>query len=62
MALHEVLVTTPAMRNAIGRRAPVAEIRAMAIEGGMTTLLIDGVAKVLRGQTDMKQVLAVASR
>ena len=62
VALHEVLVTTPAMRNAIGRRAPVSEIRAMAIEGGMTTLLIDGVAKVLRGQTDMKQVLAVASR
>jgi type II secretory ATPase GspE/PulE/Tfp pilus assembly ATPase PilB-like protein len=62
LALHEVLVTTPAMRSAIGRRAPVAEIRAMAVEGGMTTLLIDGVAKVLRGQTDMKQVLAVASR
>ena len=62
IAIHELLVATPELRNAIGRRAPVSEIRAMAIDGGMTTLLLDGVGKVLRGHTDMKQVLAVASR
>jgi hypothetical protein len=29
------------------------------VEGGMTTLLQDGIEKVIAGQTDLKQVLAV---
>ena len=35
------------------------EIRQLAIGGGMTTLLQDGIEKILSGQTDQKQVLAV---
>jgi len=40
----------------------VAEIRQIALEEGMTTLLQDGVQKAMAGLTDMKQVLAVCSR
>ena len=43
-------------------KAAVEDIRKAAIEGGMTTLLQDGIEKHLEGLTDMKQVLAVCSR
>jgi type II secretory ATPase GspE/PulE/Tfp pilus assembly ATPase PilB-like protein len=49
-------------RQAIAQKAPVSEIRRMARAGGMQTLLVDGIAKALEGRTDMKQVLAVASK
>ncbi len=59
MGIHELLVTDDALRRAIQRSAPVDEIRTIAIAGGMTTLLQDGIEKVLLGGTDLKQVLAV---
>jgi type II secretory ATPase GspE/PulE/Tfp pilus assembly ATPase PilB-like protein len=62
LALHEVLVTTNEIRALIARKAPVEEIRKAACATGMTTLLQDGAAKVIAGQTDMKQVLAVCSK
>jgi type II secretory ATPase GspE/PulE/Tfp pilus assembly ATPase PilB-like protein len=40
----------------------VDEVRALAVEGGMTTLLQDGILKCLQGHTDVRQVLAVCSR
>jgi type II secretory ATPase GspE/PulE/Tfp pilus assembly ATPase PilB-like protein len=49
-------------RLAIQRKAPVMEIRAMAMAGGMRTLVQDGVDKCLAGLTDMRQVQAVCSR
>jgi type II secretory ATPase GspE/PulE/Tfp pilus assembly ATPase PilB-like protein len=60
--VHELLVSDDDMRRAIQRSAPVDEIRAAAIAGGMTTLLQDGIEKVLDGATDLKQVLAVCGR
>jgi len=45
---------------AIGDQLP--SIRELAKAGGMTTLLQDGVEKVVDGLTDLKQVLAVCSR
>lgn len=57
--IHELLVNDDGLRRAIQHKAPVDEIRAAALAGGMTTLLQDGVQKVLAGQTDLKQVLAV---
>ena len=60
--VHELLVSDDDMRRAIQRSAPVDEIRATAIAGGMTTLLQDGIEKVLDGATDLKQVLAVCGR
>jgi type II secretory ATPase GspE/PulE/Tfp pilus assembly ATPase PilB-like protein len=50
------------MKDAIQHKAPVGDIRAFAQKGGMTTLLQDGIEKVVNGHTDLKQVMAVCSR
>jgi type II secretory ATPase GspE/PulE/Tfp pilus assembly ATPase PilB-like protein len=55
-ALHELLAGTAPIKSLIGRHAPVEEIRRQAIADGMTTLLQDGMEKVLAGQTDLRQV------
>jgi type II secretory ATPase GspE/PulE/Tfp pilus assembly ATPase PilB-like protein len=60
--LHELLVADEAIKHAIQHKGGAEEIRRLAIAGGMTTLMQDGVEKVLAGLTDMKQVLAVCSR
>ncbi|MDR3671306.1 MAG: GspE/PulE family protein [Holophaga sp.] len=62
LGLHELLVANDDIRVAIQRKAPVGEIRAKAVAGGMRTLMQDGVTKCLSGLTDMRQVLAVCSR
>ncbi len=62
LGIHELLVTDEGLKRAIQRRAPVDEIRSLSMQNGMTTLLQDGIEKVLLGSTDMKQVLAVCSR
>jgi type II secretory ATPase GspE/PulE/Tfp pilus assembly ATPase PilB-like protein len=62
LGIHELLVATDPLRNAIAEKSPVEKIRRLAVEGGMRTLLQDGIAKVMFGLTDMKQVLAVCSR
>jgi type II secretory ATPase GspE/PulE/Tfp pilus assembly ATPase PilB-like protein len=62
VALHELLVVDDAIRLAIQKRAPATEIRALALQNGMVTLLQDGIEKTLAGLTDLRQVLAVCSR
>jgi type II secretory ATPase GspE/PulE/Tfp pilus assembly ATPase PilB-like protein len=62
VALHELLVADDALKAAIQRKAPIGDLRSLAEAGGMTTLLQDGVEKILLGLTDLKQVLAVCSR
>jgi type II secretory ATPase GspE/PulE/Tfp pilus assembly ATPase PilB-like protein len=62
VAIHELLTTDDTMKGAIQHKAPVGEIRQLAQLSGMTTLLQDGIEKVLVGRTDLKQVLAVCSR
>ena len=61
LGLHELLVADNKIRHAIAHKSPVEVIRRAAIATGMTTLLQDGIAKSLAGQTDMKQVLAVCT-
>ena len=56
IALHELLVNNDEIRHAVAQRAPVEQIRRLSIAGGMTTLVQDGIAKVLAGKTDLKQV------
>ena len=48
------------MKRAVQRRAPIDELRTLALEGGMTTLLQDGLLKMFKGIADFKQVRAVA--
>ncbi len=62
LAVHELLVNDDQIKQAIAKRAPVEEVRRLAVGGGMTTLLQDGIDKAIAGKTDMKQVLAVCLR
>jgi type II secretory ATPase GspE/PulE/Tfp pilus assembly ATPase PilB-like protein len=57
--LHELLVGTDEIKQEIARKAPVEEIRARAYRDGMTSLYQDGIAKVIQGITDIKQVRTV---
>ncbi|HLA79903.1 MAG TPA: GspE/PulE family protein [Vicinamibacteria bacterium] len=59
MGLHELLVGSDEIKRLIQRREPVEALRKQATKDGMTSLLQDGVEKVLGGHTDFKQVRAV---
>jgi type II secretory ATPase GspE/PulE/Tfp pilus assembly ATPase PilB-like protein len=59
LGLHELLVGDDAAKKLIQERARVSELFATAVEGGMRTLKMDGMEKVLMGLTDLKQVRAV---
>jgi type II secretory ATPase GspE/PulE/Tfp pilus assembly ATPase PilB-like protein len=59
MGLHELLVATDEMKRKIQKRDPIEELRQQAQRDGMTTLLQDGIQKVLSGVLDFKQVRAV---
>jgi len=62
IAIHELVVGTDQVKRLVQRRAPVEEIRGQAVKQGMTTLMQDGIDKVLKGHTDFKQVRAVCIR
>jgi type II secretory ATPase GspE/PulE/Tfp pilus assembly ATPase PilB-like protein len=59
MGIHELLVATDEMKRKIQKREPIEELRKQAMRDGMTTLLQDGIQKVINGVTDFKQVRAV---
>lgn len=62
IGLHELLLVTEEIKKLIHARATVAELLKGALAQEMTTLLQDGVLKVLQGYTDYAQVRAVATR
>ncbi len=59
MGIHELLVGSDKIKRLVQRRATVEEIRDVAIEEGMTTLLQDGIEKVIEGHTDFNEVRSV---
>ncbi|MCX7982047.1 MAG: ATPase, T2SS/T4P/T4SS family [Syntrophales bacterium] len=59
LAVHELLVGTKKIKQAIKERTSGDVIKDLALEEGMRTLLQDGIAKVLQGETDLDQVLKV---
>ena len=59
IGLHELLVSDDAVKKLIQERARVAELFAQAVEGGMRTLKMDGMEKILMGLTDIKMVRSV---
>jgi len=59
ICISEVLVADNAVREAIMRKASALELRTVAIEGGMTTMLEDGFAKARAGKTGIGEVLRV---
>jgi len=59
VGLHELLIADDGIKKLIQERARVAEIFSAAVEGGMRTLKMDGMEKVMMGLTDLKMVRSV---
>ena len=59
VGLHELLVANDGIKKLIQERSRVAELFAAAVEGGMRTLKMDGMEKVMMGLTDIKMVRQV---
>jgi type II secretory ATPase GspE/PulE/Tfp pilus assembly ATPase PilB-like protein len=60
VALHELLLGSDKIKRLIQTKARTEEMLQVAIQEGMTTLMQDGVQKVLLGHTTFKEVKAVA--
>ena len=59
MGLHELLIADDEIKKLIQERARVSQIFAAAVEGGMRTLKMDDIEKVMLGLTDLKMVRQV---
>ena len=59
VGLHELLVADDSVKKLIQERARVAELFAASVEGGMRTLKMDGMEKIMMGLTDLKMVRQV---
>ena len=57
IALHEVLIITQEIRDAISNGMPKDELRKLVYTGDTTTLLQDGLLKVLQNITTIEEVL-----
>ena len=60
MGVHELLVGTDDVKRAVQRRAPIDELRKIAQDQGMRTLLQDALEKMFNGIVDYKQARAIA--
>ncbi len=60
IALHELLLGTEEIRSLIQSKATTNSMLRVALQEGMTTLVQDGIQKVLQGQTTYQQVQRVA--
>ncbi|MBC7645391.1 MAG: Flp pilus assembly complex ATPase component TadA [Thermoleophilia bacterium] len=59
MGLHEVMLMSQEIATMAVARASAEEIQVVAVEQGMITLWMDGVAKILRGDTTMEELQRV---
>jgi type II secretory ATPase GspE/PulE/Tfp pilus assembly ATPase PilB-like protein len=59
VGLHELMVADDGIKKLIQERARVAELFSAAVQGGMRTLKMDGMEKVMMGMTDLKMVRQV---
>ena len=62
LGIHELFVVTEEARNFLRQRASYADLLHAALTQGMTTLMQDGIAKVLQGWTDLTQVRMATMR
>jgi type II secretory ATPase GspE/PulE/Tfp pilus assembly ATPase PilB-like protein len=62
VGIHELLIASPDVKHLVQTRARMVDIRDCAMKEGMTTLLQDGILKILDGLTDFTQVKSVASK
>lgn len=61
VGIHELLVATKTIKKRIVEGAKADEMRTMAVQEGMRTLIQDGVAKVIKGMIDLSQLFRVAT-
>jgi type IV pilus assembly protein PilB len=59
IAIFELLLMSDGIRGLVVRRAPSAEIKALAVQEGMQTLRDDGLEKVLSGVSTIDEILRV---
>ena len=59
LAIHELMIAIPEIKKAIRKESRVEELREIALQEGMWTLKMDGIMKVLNGETDLEQILRV---
>ena len=57
LGIHEVMVVDEPIRQAVVRKATATELRAIAVERGMITMLEDAVEKVAAGLTTIDEVM-----
>jgi type II secretory ATPase GspE/PulE/Tfp pilus assembly ATPase PilB-like protein len=62
VGVFELLTATDNIKQMIISRKSIAAIRKVAAGEGMTTLLQEGILKVLRGETDLIEVLSICMR
>ncbi|HJT19656.1 MAG TPA: GspE/PulE family protein [Nitrospira sp.] len=62
VAIHELLIGSDEMKHLIQTRRTTAEVLSAAMEHGMSTLIQDGIKKVLRGLTTFRHVRTVAMK
>jgi len=60
MGVHELLVGTDELKRAIQHKSPIDELRSLALQQGMRTLMQDAIEKAFKGITDVKQARAIA--
>jgi type II secretory ATPase GspE/PulE/Tfp pilus assembly ATPase PilB-like protein len=59
LGVYELLVADGTLKRQIQQRGPVVELSATALANGMRTLKQDGIERVLKGVTDIRQVRRV---
>ncbi len=59
IAIHEVLLINQEIRDAISSNIRKDELRNLVYKSGVTTLLQDGLEKVLEGQTTLEEILKI---
>jgi type II secretory ATPase GspE/PulE/Tfp pilus assembly ATPase PilB-like protein len=59
VGIHEFLVVTPAVRKLVQQKAQSDVISKAGREAGMLTLKQDGIRKILKGKTDLKEVMSI---
>lgn len=60
LAIHEVLLVNQDLRSLISKNVPAGDIKEMAVNNGMRTLLQDGILKALEGKTTLDEIVRVA--
>jgi type IV pilus assembly protein PilB len=59
VALYEVMRFTDSLKEMVLQGSSTAELKAAAIKGGMLTLRMSGISKVMEGMTTTEEILRV---